>query len=83
MNRIYGRLLHRFLLLNPFRFAALAISKSRIGIDLRKVNDKILRIKKIFLHPNEIAWTEGKQNEVELITIIWVIKESLYKASPL
>lgn len=64
---------------HSFPFAALAISKNRIGIDLEKVNDKILRIKKKFLHPNEIAWTEGKQNEVELITIIWVIKESLYK----
>jgi len=57
----------------------LAISKNRIGIDLEKANDKILRIKQKFLHPNEIKWTENKENEVELLTIIWVIKESLYK----
>lgn len=37
---------------------------------------KFLELRK-FLHPNEIAWTEGKANEVELITIIWVIKEIL------
>ena len=46
---------------------------------MEKISEKILRIKKKFLHPSEIAWTEGKENEVELLTIIWVIKESLYK----
>ncbi len=64
---------------HSFPFASLAISENRIGIDLEKISEKILRIKKKFLHPSEIAWTEGKENEVELLTIIWVIKESLYK----
>lgn len=64
---------------HSFPFAALAISKNRVGIDLEKVNEKILRIKHKFLHESEFAWTQGKENEVELLTIIWVIKESLYK----
>ncbi|MDO5615083.1 MAG: 4'-phosphopantetheinyl transferase superfamily protein [Cruoricaptor ignavus] len=66
---------------HSFPFASLAVSKKRVGIDLERVMPKILRIKHKFLHPSEIAWTEN-ENEVELLTIIWVIKESLYKLHP-
>ena len=48
---------------HSFPFAALAISKNRIGIDLEKVNDKILRIKKNFFILTKSVWTEGKQNK--------------------
>jgi len=66
---------------HSFPFASIAVSKKRIGIDLEKIMPKILRIKHKFLHKNEILWTEN-QNEVELITVIWVIKEALYKLHP-
>ena len=67
---------------HSFPFASLAVSKNRVGIDLEKVNSKILRIKQKFLHESEHVWTQDKENEVELLTIIWVIKESLYKVHP-
>lgn len=67
---------------HSFPFASLAVSKNRVGIDLEKVNSKILRIKHKFLHESEHLWTQDKENEVELLTIIWVIKESLYKVHP-
>lgn len=67
---------------HSFPFASLAVSKNRVGIDLEKVNSKILRIKHKFLHESEQVWTQDKENEVELLTIIWVIKESLYKVHP-
>ena len=64
---------------HSFPFASIAISKHKVGIDLEKVSEKILKIKHKFLHESEIQWTEDKENEAELLTIIWVIKESLYK----
>ena len=67
---------------HSFPFASLAVSKNRVGIDLEKVNSKILRIKQKFLHESEHVWTQDKENEVDLLTIIWVIKESLYKVHP-
>ncbi|MFC6269039.1 4'-phosphopantetheinyl transferase family protein [Frigoriflavimonas asaccharolytica] len=63
---------------HSFPLAALAISKKRIGIDLEKATPKIIRIKEKFLHPNEHLWIP-KDHEVDFLTIIWVIKEALYK----
>ena len=66
---------------HTFPLAALAISKKRIGIDLEKASPKILRIKEKFVHPNEFLWID-KRFEVEYLTVIWVIKEALYKLHP-
>ena len=66
---------------HSYPFASLAISQKRVGIDLEKIMPKILKIKHKFLHPNEISWTEN-EDEVEMITVIWVIKEALYKLHP-
>lgn len=66
---------------HSFPFASLAISEKRVGIDLERIMPKILRIKHKFLHPTEKSWTEN-ENEVEMITVIWVIKEALYKLHP-
>lgn len=66
---------------HSFPYASLAISKKRVGIDIEKIMPKILRIKNKFVHPNEICWTEN-ENEVEYLTVIWVIKEALYKLHP-
>lgn len=66
---------------HSFPFASLAISKKRVGIDIERIMPKILRIKHKFLHPSEIPWTEN-EDEVEFLTVIWVIKEALYKLHP-
>lgn len=67
---------------HSFPFASLAVSKNRVGIDLEKISPKILRIKNKFLHESELEWTKNNEHEVELLTIIWVIKEGLYKVHP-
>lgn len=66
---------------HSFPFASIAISKKRVGIDIEKAMPKILKIKHKFLHNSEISWT-STAHEVEFLTIIWVIKEALYKLHP-
>lgn len=66
---------------HSFPFAALAVSNKRVGIDIEKIMPKILKIKEKFLHDSELQWTQN-ENEVEWLTVIWVIKEALYKLHP-
>ncbi len=66
---------------HSYPFAALAVSQKRVGIDLERIMPKIVRIKHKFLYDTEISWTEN-EHEVQLLTIIWVIKEALYKLHP-
>ena len=66
---------------HSFPFASLAISQKRVGVDLEKIMPKILKIKHKFLHEGEKWWTEN-EDEVEFLTVIWVIKEALYKLHP-
>ncbi len=66
---------------HSYPFAALALSQKRVGIDLERIMEKITRIKHKFLHPSEILWTEN-ENEVRFLTVIWVIKEAIYKLHP-
>lgn len=62
---------------HSFPLAALAISKQKIGIDLEKLKDKITKIRhKFILH--EDAFIDDSR-EVEFLTAIWCVKESLYK----
>ena len=63
---------------HSFPFAALAISKNKVGIDIEPFNQKILRIKDKFLFPEEAEFIE-KSREVAYLTVIWSLKESLYK----
>jgi 4'-phosphopantetheinyl transferase EntD len=54
---------------HSFPFAAIAISKNKIGIDIEKFNPKILRVIDKFTFENEVTY----------YTIIWSVKESMYK----
>ena len=67
---------------HSFPYASLAVSDQRIGIDIEKINPKILRIKHKFIHNNEEKWIFDKINEAELLTVVWAIKEALYKLHP-
>lgn len=62
-----------------YPFVAIAISDRKIGIDLEKNQEKLIKIKSKFLHTSEYSWAE---NDDELLTIIWCIKEALYKIHP-
>lgn len=63
---------------HSFPFAALAYSKNKIGIDLERFNPKFLKLQDKFIYPNERAFIP-KDEEIEYLTIIWSVKESLYK----
>ena len=63
---------------HSFPFAALAISKNKVGIDIEPFNTKIKRIQHKFLQEAESGFIE-KEKEVAYLTVIWSLKESLYK----
>lgn len=63
---------------HSFPYAGLAISKNKIGIDIEPFNPKITRIKHKFLQEEESLFID-KDKEVAYLTVIWSLKESLYK----
>lgn len=63
---------------HSFPYAGLAISKNKIGIDIEPFNPKITRIQHKFLQEEESHFIE-KEKEVAYLTVIWSLKESLYK----
>lgn len=63
---------------HSFPFAAIAISRNKIGIDIEKFNPKILRVIDKFTYENERGFIPF-DNEVTFFTIIWSVKESMYK----
>ena len=63
---------------NSFPYAALAISKNKIGIDVERFNPKMLKLKDKFVYPEERTFIPESE-EIEYLTIIWSVKESLYK----
>lgn len=67
---------------HSFPFVFLAVSKRKIGVDIEKINAKISRLKYKFLNSNEQQWCFNKEDEIQYLTIIWCIKEALYKLHP-
>lgn len=63
---------------HSFPYAALAISKNKVGIDIEPFNPKILKIQHKFLNEDEAGFIE-KNKEITYLTVIWSLKESLYK----
>lgn len=63
---------------HSFPYAALAIAKHKIGIDIEPFNEKIAKIQHKFVYDNETGFIE-KGREVAYLTVIWSVKESLYK----
>jgi len=63
---------------HSFPYAAIAISKNKIGIDIEKFNPKILRVIDKFTYENERGFIPF-DTEVIFYTIIWSVKESMYK----
>ncbi len=63
---------------HSFPYAALAISKNKVGIDIEPFNPKISRIQHKFVKESETDFIE-KNKETAYLTIIWSLKESLYK----
>ncbi|NAS31260.1 4'-phosphopantetheinyl transferase superfamily protein [Flavobacteriaceae bacterium R38] len=63
---------------HSFQFSAIIISDEIVGIDIEKQRSKIKNIASKFTE-DEFAFI-SEDDEIEMLTYIWCIKESLYKA---
>lgn len=64
---------------HSFNFSAIIISNSIIGIDIEKQRDKINIIAHKFIDYEFNYLNENTSNFIKQLTVIWCIKESLYK----
>lgn len=60
-------------------WASAAISENEIGIDIQKIDIKILKVKNRVFTEDDLSTIEDKNSEIEL-TVLWTIKEATYKA---
>ncbi|MEJ8589981.1 4'-phosphopantetheinyl transferase superfamily protein [Riemerella anatipestifer] len=63
---------------HSYPYAVLAISPRKIGVDIEKKSDKLVRLKEKILYPSEKLWVSSEDEE-SYLTALWTIKESLYK----
>ncbi|NGZ89971.1 4'-phosphopantetheinyl transferase family protein [Psychroflexus maritimus] len=63
---------------HSFEFTAVIVSNVRVGIDIEKQRDKIVKIAPKFTPLEEYESLEG-DNLIKKLTIVWGAKESLYK----
>jgi phosphopantetheinyl transferase len=64
------------------RFAVAAASKSRVGIDVEEISDRVLNSRHLYMHGEELALVKSHLlDEVEASTRIWSIKEAVSKAT--
>ncbi|VAV84678.1 Siderophore (Surfactin) biosynthesis regulatory protein [hydrothermal vent metagenome] len=64
---------------HSFTFSAIIISDFKIGIDIEKQRDKIVRIANRFIGYENQYLVEKDSDYMKKLTTIWCIKESLYK----
>ena len=61
-------------------FSSIIISDFNVSIDIEKVKDKIAKVSDKFID-YEYSFLGNLNNEVERLTLIWCIKECIYKIS--
>ncbi|MEO6168089.1 MAG: 4'-phosphopantetheinyl transferase superfamily protein [Chitinophagales bacterium] len=60
-------------------FSALLLSKKfKVGIDIEKMDPKVLRIQHKFVSEEELKWV-SEEGRVEQLYAIWCAKEAMYK----
>ncbi|OUR98264.1 4-phosphopantetheinyl transferase [Flavobacteriales bacterium 33_180_T64] len=64
---------------HSFTFSGVIISDSEVGIDIEKQRQKIAIIAKKFVNYEFSYLTENDEQYIKKLTVIWGIKESLYK----
>ena len=64
---------------HSFTFSAVVVSNDFVGIDIEKQRDKISIIAHKFIDYEFNYLTESDTDYVKKLTIIWCVKESLYK----
>jgi len=61
-------------------FSSIIISDFNISIDIEKVSDKIAKVSSKFID-YEYSFLGDLNNEIERLTLIWCVKECIYKIS--
>jgi len=64
---------------HSFNFSAVVVSDTVVGIDIEKQRDKIGRIAHKFMDYESQYLDKSKSEYIRKLTVIWCIKESLYK----
>lgn len=61
--------------------AAVISYDSSVGIDLERINDRVIRVQKKFLNAPELCFIESQDpaHQTSFSTLFWSIKEALYK----
>jgi phosphopantetheinyl transferase len=59
-------------------FSAIAISDSKVGLDLEQLKEKALRIAKRFMDVSHLD-NLSEEEKIKKATIVWGIKESIFK----
>ncbi len=61
--------------------AAIVSNHFRVGIDVEQITHRVDSIKSKFLHPEELHFVNNqpKNNELELLTVLWSAKEAMFK----
>ena len=59
-------------------FSAIAISDSKVGLDLEQLKEKTLRIAKRFMDVSHLD-NLSEEEKIKKATVVWGIKESIFK----
>jgi phosphopantetheinyl transferase len=61
--------------------AAIVSSTHRVGIDVELITPRLEKIKRKFLHPDELRFVNSQlpARQLNLLTILWSAKEAMYK----
>jgi len=59
-------------------FSAIAISDSKVGLDLEQLKEKALRIAKRFMDVSHLE-NLSEEKKIKKATVVWGIKESIFK----
>lgn len=61
--------------------AALVVSPYLCGVDIETISTRIEKIKHKFLSRNEIIFVENNTNTHALLTLLWTVKEAVFKVT--
>lgn len=64
---------------HSFHFTAIIVSDEKVGIDIEKRRDKILKIANKFTPLSEYHTVANEEALIRKLTIVWGAKESIYK----
>jgi phosphopantetheinyl transferase len=72
--------LYHFSISHSDEYAAAIISRTqRVGIDVERFSDKVLKVKNKFLNENESIFASQYNDDLKLLTTLWCAKEAAYK----